>query len=242
MNKVMVITGGTSGIGKYLTKKFSEKDYVYVFSKDIEKIEAAKKDINNDNVSFINCDITNENEIKNAFETIKNNHDHIDILINNAAYDSRDTIENYDYVEFEKIIKTNLIGKSFCIKHAVPFLKKSKYPSIINIASRLANVPMDSSSAYCCAAAAIVMLTKCSALELEKYLIRVNCISPSLTITPLSLKSYDKNEMDNVLSKSTRNRLCEPQDIYSLICFLISKKADYINGENIGINGGVLLK
>ena len=121
-------------------------------------------------------------------------------------------------------------------------MKKGSYPSIINISSRLATKPMDRSSAYCCSAAAIVMLTKCLALELENYSIRVNCVSPSLTITPLTLKSYSDYEIGEVKEKSTRKRLCEPKDIYNLIVFLISEKSDYINGENIGINGGILLK
>lgn len=239
MNRIIVITGGTSGIGKYLAEKFSKTDYIYVLSRNVDKIE---KEFTSENVSFIKCDLTIDEEIISAFKKIRNNHNHIDILINNAAYDFMDKIENYDYREFEKIIKTNLIGKAFCIKYAVPLLKKSNYPSIVNIASRLATRPMDNSSAYCCAASAIVMLTKCSALELEKYSIRVNCVSPSLTLTPLTLKSYSKEEIDEVKKKSTRKRLCEKQDIYNLISFLISEESDYINGENIGINGGILLK
>lgn len=242
MSRIIVITGGTSGIGKYLAEKFSENDFVYVLSRNIEKIEIAKKELDNENINFIKCDITKEEEIIHAFKIIENNHNHIDILINNAAYDHMDRIENYDFTEFESIVKTNLIGKAFCIKNAISLLKKSEYPSIINIASRLANKPMDKSSAYCSAAAGIVMLTKCSALELEKYSIRVNCISPSVVVTPLSLKSYSSSEFDKVKKKSTRNRLCEKEDIYNLIVFLIGKKADYINGENINIDGGILLK
>ncbi|MBQ9024607.1 MAG: SDR family oxidoreductase [Bacilli bacterium] len=242
MNRVIVITGGTSGIGRYLSEKFSETDYVYILSKNIEKIKKVKKEINSDNIIFIKCDITIEKEIIEAFNKIRNQHNYIDVLINNAAYDYMDKIEKYDYVEFDKIVRTNLVGKAFCTKYAISLLKKSNYPSIINIASRLATRPMSDSSAYCCSASAIVMLTKCSALELEKYSIRVNCVSPSLTLTPLTLKSYTKKEIDEVKEKSTRKRLCESQDIYNLISFLISKESDYINGENIDINGGILLK
>ena len=242
MNRIMVITGGTSGIGKYLTKRFSKDDYIYVLSKDIEKIRKTKEELNSNKIEFIKCDLTNEADIKNAFKIISKQSEYIDVLINNAAYDKMNKIENYEIEEFEKVVKTNLIGKTFCIKHAIPLLKKSKYPSIINIASRLATRAMDKSSAYCCSAAGIVMLTKCSALELEEYSIRVNCISPSLTLTPLALKSYSKEEIKSVEEKSTRKRLCEMEDIYNLISFLISKKADYINGENIGLNGGILLK
>ena len=242
MNKIIVITGGTSGIGKYLTNNLAKNNYVYVLAKDSKKIELVKEELKNNNIDFIKCDLTNNNEIEFAFNYIKRKSKKIDVLINNAAYDFMDNIESYSYNEFEKIINTNLLGKVFCIKNAIPLLKNSDYPNIINIASRLASKPLKMSSAYCCAASAIVMLTKCAALELEDYSIRVNCISPSLTLTPLALKSYSEEEINNIKLNSTRKRLCYPDDIYKLIIFLISKDADFINGENIGINGGILLK
>lgn len=243
MNKVIVITGGTSGIGKYLVEQYIKLDNkVYIISKDSSKIEKVKKEINNENTIFIKADLTKDSDIKKAFKTISNKEKNIDLLINNAAYDKMQSIEDFEYNEFDKVVSTNLLGKMFCIKYALPLLKKSNYPSIINIASRLSEKPMIDSSAYCCAASSIVMLTKCAALELEKYKIRVNCISPSLTLTPLSIKSYTKEEINSTIDKSTRKRLCEPQDIFELIEFLHSKKSDYINGENIGLNGGLLLK
>lgn len=243
MNKIIVITGGTSGIGKYIAEQYIKLgNKVYIISKSIKKIEKTKKEINNSNAIFIKADLEKEKEIKQAFERIYNNEDYIDMLINNAAYDNMQSIENFEYEEFQKIINTNLLGKVFCIKYAIPLLRNSMYPSIINIASRLSEKPMINSSAYCCGAASIVMLTKCAALELEKYSIRVNCVSPSLTLTPLSIKSYTKKEIESVSSKSTRKRLCTPEDIFELINFLFSEKSDYINGENIGLNGGILLK
>lgn len=242
MNKVIVITGGTSGIGKYLVAKFCKNNFVYVISKNIQKIEKVKKELNCNNIVFLKCDLTSDIEMQNTFKYIETEKSKIDVLINNAAYDFMDNIETYDYDTFNKIINTNLLGKTFCIKYATPLLKKSNYPCIINIASRLSIKPINMSSAYCCAAAGIVMLTKCAALELEKYCIRVNCISPSLTLTPLSLKSYTKDEIKNVIKASTRKRLCKPDDVYKAAKFLISKDSDYINGQNIVLDGGILLK
>lgn len=184
----------------------------------------------------------NEKSIQNLVEKIEEKLGYLDVLINNAVFDKMSNIEDYDIKTFEKIIKTNLLGKMFCIKNAINLLKKSKYPSIINIASRLAEKPMLKSSAYCCSASATVMLTKCAALELEKFGIRVNCVSPSLTLTPLAKKSYSKEEIEMTAQKSLRNRLCEMNDIFNIVEFLISEKSDFINGENINVNGGILLK
>lgn len=228
-----------------MAKRYLENgDYVIITGYNENHINETKKELSkyNDKTTFIKVDLTEEKSIINMFALIKEKYGYIDVLINNAALDKMDSIVSYSYEDFEKIVKTNLIGKMFCIKYSVELLKKSKYPTILNISSRLATKPMLDSSAYCCSAAGIVMLTKCAALELSEENIRVNTISPSLTITPLSLKSYTQDEIKEVSAKSLRKRLCEMEDIYNLSEFLISKKSDYINGENINLNGGILLK
>jgi len=228
-----------------MAKRYLENgDYVIVTGYNKEHINETKEELNKykERTLFIQVDVTKEESIINMIQIIKEKYGYIDVLINNAAFDKMDSINSYKYEDFEKIIKTNLIGKMFCIKHSIELLKKSKYPSIINISSRLATKPMNNSSAYCCSAAGIIMLTKCAALELAEEGIRVNTISPSLTITPLALKSYSKEEIKEVSNKSLRNRLCEMEDIYNLSEFLITEKADYINGENIDLSGGILLR
>lgn len=243
MKKIIVITGGTSGIGKGLVARFlNDGDTVFVISKSKDHIMKSKEEFKGQKVFFIQADLTIEKEVDKAFDYISTKTDRIDVLINNAAFDKMDSIEDYDYDTFVKIIKTNLCGKFLCINKSLKLLKKSDYASIINIASRLATRPMNDSAAYCSAAAGIVMLTKCVALELEKYGIRVNCVSPSLTETPLAIKSYSKDEIERTASINPRGRLCKIDDIYETISFLVSKKSDFINGENINVNGGILLK
>ena len=245
-NKIVLITGGTSGIGKFLVEKLLSKpnNKIIVIAKDEQKIRECKKEFSEhkNRIRFFKTDLNNSEEIEETFNEINQNYDYIDVLINNAAYDKMDSIENYTYEEFSKIINTNLLGKMFCIQNSINLLKNSSYPVVINIASRLATKPMLNSTAYCCAASAIVMLTKCAALELKDYKIRVNSISPSLTLTPLALKSYDVKTINETAKNSTRDRNCNMTDIYNLVCFLSSKKSDYINGENVNLSGGLLLK
>lgn len=245
-NKTILITGGTSGIGKFIVYKFLTEgnNRLIVIANDEKKINDSFNELRmyKSRIKFFKADLNDSKEIDMVFNKIYMEYDYIDILINNAACDKMDSIESYIYEDFSRVINTNLLGKMFCIKKSIQLLKKSSYPVIINIASRLATKPMINSSAYCCAASAIVMLTKCAAIELEEYNIRVNSISPSLTITPLALKSYDDNIINETANKSTRKRNCEMLDIYNLICFLCDEKSDYINGENINLSGGLLLK
>lgn len=85
------------------------------------------------------------------------------------------------------------------------------------------------------------MLTKCCALELSKYNIKVNTVSPSLTLTPLALKSYSEQEIKEIAMKNPSKRLGKPEDTANTVLFLLSEEADYINGENVNVNGGILL-
>ena len=219
-------------------------DYVIITGYHDDHIEQTKKELKEykENTLYFKIDVNDEHSLIKMFETIKYKYGLLDVLINNAAFDQMESIENYKRDIFEKIVSTNLTGKMLCIKHSTNLLKKSEYPTIIDIASRLASRPMLNSSAYCCSAAGIIMLTECAALELAKYNIRVNTVSPSLTITPLAEKSYTKEDMIKTAQMNPRNRLCEMKDIYNVISFLISPEADFINGENINVNGGLLLK
>ena len=136
----------------------------------------------------------------------------------------------------------NLVGPFNCIKNAIPLLKKSVCARVINISSRLGTRPMPDSLAYCTSKAGLIMLSMCAALELSEYNIRVNTVSPSLTMTPLGMQSYSEEEIKQTAMKNPTKRLGKPEDIANCVLFLLSDDADYINGENINVNGGILLK
>lgn len=165
----------------------------------------------------------------------------MDFLVNNVAYDKILSFEELIPDEFRKELDVNLVARWMCIKYAIPLFKKSDYPRVVNIASRFGERPMCDSLAYCCSEAATIMLTKVSALELAKYNIKVNTVSPSLTLTPLSRKSYTEEEIKQTAIKNPSKRLGECEDTANLVLFLLSKEADYINSENINVNGGILL-
>jgi len=176
------------------------------------------------------------------FDKINESFGRLDGLVNNAAYDKINSIENLTLEEFRKELDVNLIGRWMCIKYALPLMEKSENPRIVNIASRLANKPARDSVAYCTAEAATVMLSKCCALELTpKYNIKVNTVSPSLTLTPLARQSYSDEEICATAQKNPSKRLGEIKDTVNAVLFLLSEEADYINGENLNVNGGILL-
>ena len=151
-------------------------------------------------------------------------------------------IEDLDIDGFRKILDVNLVGKVIVTKFALPLLKKSETPSIVNIASRLGTKPCVEASAYCASEAGVINFTKTSALEFSKYKIRVNVVSPGLTNTSLAMMGWTKEEIEEQKNNNPLYRIGEPIDIANIVLFLLSEKASYINGENINVNGGSLLK
>ena len=176
------------------------------------------------------------------FDEVTKKYDKLDGLVNCAAYDKILSIEDLTVEEYRHELDVNVVARWQCIKNAIPLMKKSNTPRIINIASRLGTRPMEDSVAYCTSEAATIMLTQCCALELAKYNIRVNTVSPSLTLTPLGMKSYTSDEIQATAEKNPSKRLGKTEDTANLVLFLLSDKADYINGENVNVNGGILLK
>ena len=174
--------------------------------------------------------------------SIFNKIEKLDYLINNAGTNIDSYIETFDIQDFRKVLDVNLVGKVICTKHAIPLLKNSENASVVNIASRLGTKPCVEASAYCSAEAGIINFTQASALELSKYKIRVNTVSPSLTITPLALEGWTEQEIEQHKKNNPLKRLGETIDIANAVLFLLSDKASYINGENINVNGGSLLK
>lgn len=245
-NKVILVTGSTSGMGRQIAKQLLESNAKVIINyghnehmakETMEELSEWK-----DNILLIKCDLSNEAEVDEMFNKISEKYGVLDGLVNCAAYDKVLSIENLTIEEYRHELDVNIVARWQCIKNAIPLMKKSSMPRVVNIASRLGTRPMEDSVAYCTCEAATIMLTKCCALELAKYNIRVNTVSPSLTLTPLGMQSYSEEEIKATAEKNPSKRLGKVEDTANLVLFLLSDKADYINGENVNVNGGILLK
>lgn len=245
-DKVFLITGSTSGIGQGIAKALLEKgakvviNYAHNEENAKETMELLKE--YKDNILLIKADVSDEKSVVKMYKDIEERFNKLDGLVNNAVYDKIFSIEDLSVEEFRKELEVNVIARWMCIKYAIPLLKKSNMPRVINIASRLGTKPIEDSVAYCTSEAATIMLTQCCALELtKKYNIKTNTVSPSMTLTPLAKKSYTKDEIKQTAIKNPSGRLGEVEDTVNAVLFLLSEKADYINGENLNVNGGILL-
>ena len=237
-NKVALVTGGTSGIGKEIVKELIEKGckVITCYSNNEENAEKLITEINNENLFVLKCDVSNETEVINMMNKVQEQFRNIDYLVNNAGTFIDNMIKDFNIDDFKKVLDINLLGKVICTKHSYPIMNEGG--SIVNISSHLGVTPCAESPAYCSAAAGIITFTKATALEYSDKKIRANCICPAFTPTPLSLRGWKQEEINQKLSETPLGRFATPEDTAKLCLFLLSEDSSFITGENIWINGG----
>lgn len=245
-DKVVFITGSTSGFGKETAIQLAKNDAIVILNyyNDDERAKRVVEEISEFGTvgDCIKADISKEEDIVKIVTTIKEKFGRLDYLVNNAAIDIGGSFEDFSIADFKKEMNANLIHRFYLIQQSVPLMKDSSQPRIVNVASRYAERPLADASPLCISEAGTVMLTKVAALELAKFNIKVNTVSPALAITPLTEAIMSKEDFDNYAKTNPSGRVCDPKDVANTILFLLSSDADYINGENVNVNGGILLK
>ncbi len=236
--KIAFVTGGTSGIGKEIVLELLKNGckVITCYSTNKENADTLLKEKDNENLRVYRCDVSKEEDVISVIQKIKKEFGSLDYLINNAGTFIDSYIKDFDMDDFKKVWDINFMGKVICTKHSYSIMKEGG--SIVNISSHLGIMPCQESAAYCSAAAAIINFTKASALEFADKKIRVNSICPAFTPTPLSIKGWTKEEIDEKLKETPLGRLATTEDTAKLCLFLLSEDASFITGENICINGG----
>lgn len=247
MNKFALVTGASRGIGRAIAEQLAARGAFVVinYSRSQEEADRVAAAIGRagGRAATLRADVSDEGEVRQMFADMASIAPHLDYLVNNAGIDLPGSIETYDAAAWRRIVDVNVTGKFLTLKHAIPFLKRAPKAGVVNIASRLALKPLEETSAYCCSAAAVLMLTKCAALELAPYNIRVNAICPGLTRTGLTEAIYtDQALWTRAAAANPSHRLGLPDDAAKATLYLLSDEAEYINGTHLVVDGGSILK
>jgi len=239
-NKVAIVTGGTSGIGKATALLFAKEGAkVVIAGIDETKGKEAVKEIG-DNAIFVKCDVTSSNDVKKMIGIAVETFGKIDILFNNAGIYQEDRhVHELPEDLWDKTIDTNLKSVFLCCKNAVPIMKNGG-GAIINNASSLGLAAEAESPAYCASKAAVIHLTKVMALEYARDNIRVNCVCPGPIDTPMFRKSFSTSgEAENYIKKQTIfGRIGKPEEVANVVLFLASDDASYVTGSAYSVDGG----
>jgi NAD(P)-dependent dehydrogenase (short-subunit alcohol dehydrogenase family) len=245
-NKITIVTGGGSGIGKAISILFAQQGAtVCILDVDDNAKKVVDEIINaNNKASFYKCNISNQNEVKNVVAQIIQQHSTIDILINNAGIAHIGNAENTSSEDFEKLMNVNVKGVYNCLHEVLPFMKQ-KGGCILNLASVAALVGLSDRFAYSTTKGAVIAMTLSVAKDFLQHNIRCNSISPGRVHTPFVDGFLAKNypgkeaEMFDKLSKTQPiGRMGKPEEIAQLALYLCSDEASFITGCDYPIDGG----
>nr|GMD05370.1 protein PLASTID TRANSCRIPTIONALLY ACTIVE 12 [Ipomoea batatas] len=229
--KVALITGGASGIGKATTKLFSRHGAKVVIA-DIQDDLGRKfcGELEPGSAAFVHCDVTKEADVENAVNTAVTKFGKLDIMHNNAGIGglNKPSILDSDKSEFEQVVRTNLVGAFLGTKHAARVMIPKRRGSIITTGSGCTVIAGASTHAYTSSKHAVVGLTRSAAVDLGRYGVRVNCVSPHLVATPLACGFYDFSgeELEKVYSAFGGERLTA-EDVAEAALFLASDESRY---------------
>ena len=227
----ILVTGASKGIGKSIAETLYETGNIFVTGRNIKALESLNTK------GFCACDLSGNLEELIAF--IKNNK--IDVLVNNAGEYIYGAIDSVDFAKADHIYKTNLIAPTKLIAAAVPYMKEKKWGRIINIGSISGVMGEANASLYSASKAGLLGLTKALALELAEFNITVNTINPGWVETELGMNSIEDSEFskEEIVECIPQKRFVKPEEVASLVKYLITDDAKGITGQGINLCAGL---
>ncbi|KAK2982235.1 hypothetical protein RJ640_015826 [Escallonia rubra] len=241
--KVAVITGGASGIGESTTHLFWKNGAKVVIADIQDELGQAISDKLGENVCYIHCDVSNEEEVINLVDTTVAKFGHLDIMFNNAGILDRpfgsilDTTKSH----LERVLGINVVGSFLGAKHAARVMVPQRKGCILFTASACASIAGIATHPYTVSKHGIVGLSKNLAAELGQYGIRVNCISPSGVVTGLSPRhgaTLEQMEASQHQLGNLKGKILRVEDVAKAVLYLASDDGDYVSGHNLVVDGG----
>lgn len=241
--KVCLVTGASRGIGREIAIDLS-KDYDLIInyggSKD-KALEVQKIcEANGSNTLVYQCDVSNMEQVEKMYEEIIKKYGRIDVVVNNAGIAHGAPITSMTEELWDKVLDINLKGVFNSCKFASKYMKEQKSGRIINMSSVLGMVGSANLTNYSASKAGVIGLTKALAKELGQYEVTVNAVAPGYIVTDMT-DQFDENTNKKIMAMLPIKRFGKPEDISNMVMFLASDKSNYITGQIISVNGGLVI-
>lgn len=249
-NKIILITGGASGIGKAMARLFCEEGgnvLIVDINESAGKAAAEGLKVKGHNVSFKQCDLGKKESIRHLVDEVKGDCPRLDVLCNNAGIELDAPFEETEESDWDRLFAVNVKGMFLLTQMALPLLRNGENPAVVNTGSISGLVGWPASTAYCSSKGAVVMLTKQMAVDLAKDGIRVNCICPGTTNTAMIDRliggAENREQLEGeIKSMHLLGRFAKPEEIAAAVIFLASEEASFITGAVLPVDGGYTAK
>lgn len=241
--KNILITGASGGIGSEIARKFASLGYrlLLVYNKNKKAIDSLASELEAiTELAIYQCDLTNEQAVKNMVADIILRFKRIDCLVNCAGVAQIKQIQDVTEQDFDFVFNNNVKSAVFVLKYAVPHMVSEKSGKIVNISSMWGKVGASTESIYSASKGAINSLTLSLAKELGPSNITVNAICPGLIDTKMN-KNLSKADKKDIADSTPLNRIGKPIDVANAVEFLLSDQANFITGQIITVDGGLTL-
>lgn len=241
--KVVVVTGGASGLGAAMVKRF-DKEGASVVVADIDDKAGKKLAKSLKDGLYITCDVTDHKSVKKLINTTVKKKGSIDVLVNNAGIDGKQAPTHKSTLDnWEKVTAINLDGVFYGMKYGLAAMQKQGSGVIINTSSTAGLVGFENIPPYSASKAGVIQLSKAAAIEYADKGIRINCVCPSVVKTALVEHFIEESEDPEATEEefSALNPLpgwIQPEDVAAAVAFLASDDARYITGVALPIDGG----
>jgi NAD(P)-dependent dehydrogenase (short-subunit alcohol dehydrogenase family) len=241
-DKIVVITGGAKGIGAAIVSMFYEEGATVIV---LDILDISEDDFLEDKKRnyFFLCDVSSLEQVKKTFYEMKEKFGRIDILVNNAGVQTYGKIGDMDEEVWDRTLNINLKSVFLCSKYAVPLMKDSAHPVVVNISSVQALVCEENVAAYVASKAGMLGLTKAIAVDYAPH-IRCVAVCPGAVSTEMLKDDLDNSDDPESLLNYTKNihlmrRIATPEEVASFVLFLASEHAGFCTGQYYRIDGGI---
>ncbi|RKY56689.1 MAG: beta-ketoacyl-ACP reductase [Candidatus Neomarinimicrobiota bacterium] len=241
--KIALVTGGASGIGEAISVQFARKGAtVIIYDMDEVKAKALCDQLSQEGLKCeaYKVDVSSYDDTQATAKVLKEKYGKIDILINNAGITRDQLMLRMSEDDFDKVLDVNLKGTWNMIKSVVPFMTKARYGKIINLASVSGLIGNAGQANYSASKAGIIGLSKSVAREFSKRNITCNAVAPGYIETKMT-ESLPDSVKEHYLKEIPLGRYGQVEDVASLVLFLASKHADYITGQVVHVDGGMVM-
>ena len=243
-NKVALITGGTTGIGKAIAQELAKSGFNIAinYRTETEEMQELKKEIEANNVKclFVKADISKFEETEKMVKEVIENFGKIDVLVNNAGVTKDGLIMRMKEDAFKQVIDINLVGTFNVTRNIVPYMVKQRSGRIINITSVVGLVGNAGQSNYSASKAGIIGFTKSLAKEFSSRNILVNAVAPGFIETKMT-DVLNETVKENILGQIPLGRMGNPSEVAKVVKFLSEEDSSYITGQVINIDGGMVM-